>query len=70
MIYWLYIGARPLTAVILPAGASDDQVKREALRLFNLAPCAFADYPHVAPFEHRANIEAARVVPATSPIAA
>ena len=36
--YWLYHGAHPIYCVRAPAGASDEQVRAEALRQHALMP--------------------------------
>jgi hypothetical protein len=45
--YWLYHGAQAIYCVRAPAGASDAQVRAEALRQHALMP--FRDLDHAAP---------------------
>ena len=45
--HWLYHGAHPIYCVRAPAGASDDEVRAEALRQHALMP--FRDLDHAAP---------------------
>jgi hypothetical protein len=45
--YWLYHGAQAIYCVRAPAGASDAEVRAEALRQHALMP--FGDLDHAAP---------------------
>lgn len=59
MTYWLYYGTRVLTAVRLPAGAADADVRMAAVQWHDRVPLC---YPDFAPFEWRLMLQRADVV--------
>jgi len=56
--YWLYHGAHPIYCVRAPAGASDEQVRAEALRQHALMPLRDLDRD---PLDFTAMLRAASV---------
>jgi hypothetical protein len=56
--YWLYHGAHPIYCVRAPAGATDDDVRAEALRQHGLMPLRDLDH---APLDFIAMLRAASV---------
>ena len=56
--YWLYHGAHPIYCVRAPAGASDEQVRAEALRQHELMPLRDLDRD---PLDFTAMLRAASV---------
>jgi hypothetical protein len=57
--YWLYLGTNVLQSVLLPVGATDQQVRYKAMDDLEIMP-AIA-YPS-APFEHRTKIMFANII--------
>jgi hypothetical protein len=56
--HWLYHGAHPIYCVRAPAGASDDEVRAEALRQHALMPLRDLDH---APLDFTAMLRTASV---------
>lgn len=56
--YWLYHGAHPIYCVRAPAGATDDDVRAEALRQHGLMPLRDLDH---APLDFIAMLRSASV---------
>ena len=56
--YWLYHGAHPIYCVRAPAGATDEDVRAEALRQHGLMPLRDLDH---APLDFIAMLRAASV---------
>ena len=56
--YWLYHGAHPIYCVRAPVGATDDDVRAEALRQHGLMPLRDLDH---APLDFIAMLRAASV---------
>jgi hypothetical protein len=59
--YWLYDGPRIVCSVRLHSGATDDEVRGEALYWHGRCPTVYADFPAVVPYEQARRIVSADV---------
>jgi len=60
--YWIYRHGKPVHSVRLPEGATDEQVKAQAIHETNVVPGVVCDYPHEAPCEHHTKVAYGEVV--------